>query len=61
MGSKKFADTRSNAFNPSSRCHLPDRPAACHGGHPRYSAFTSLTRRVSDDLASPKSMEVLGA
>ncbi len=77
MGSKKFADTRSNAFNPSSRCHWPEGPARAPRAHspdqgdaaePRgarrdraQSAFTSVTSRVSEDLASPKSIEVFGA
>jgi hypothetical protein len=99
MGSKKSADTRSNAPNPSSSCHSAGQAGATPGAHiPRtrgtpeearrgapaiwlspphqgdargsaqgrasdlaQSAFTSLTSRVRDDLASPKSIEVLGA
>jgi hypothetical protein len=58
MRSKKSADTRSNTSNPSSRCLSAVRQASPSGV---YSAFTSVTSRVSDDLASPKSIEVLGA
>jgi hypothetical protein len=69
MGSKKSADTKSNASAPSSSHQFA--PQAGRGGVSQptpgltsrwiHSAFTSVTRRVREDLASPKSIEVLGA
>jgi len=65
MGSKKSADTRCNASNSSSSWHSGERTGVPPGPLARihsqaHNAFTSLTSRVREDLASPKSIEVFG-